>query len=71
MSIERLRMTFTANGKQDIYDHETMFILYLPLAVFSFAVKSSSFAFNSKARISLHYSHLSRKRRRAFAVRDS
>ena len=35
-----------------------MFILYLPLAVFSFSVKSSSFALASKARISLHYSHL-------------
>ena len=36
----------------------TMFILYLPLAVFSFSVKSSSFGLSSKARISLHYSHL-------------
>ena len=53
--IERLRMTFTANVR---YDHVTMFILYLPLAVFSFSVKSSSFALASKARISLHYSHL-------------
>lgn len=35
-----------------------MFILHLPLAVFSFLVKSSSFAFASKARISMHYSHL-------------
>ena len=36
------------------YDHVAMFILYLPLAVFSFSVKSSSFALASKARISLH-----------------
>ena len=48
-------MTFAANVR---YDHVTMFILYLPLAVFSFSVKSSSFALASKARISLHYSHL-------------
>ena len=45
-------MTFT------VYDHVTMFILFLPLAVFSFSVKSSSLALASKARISLHYSHL-------------
>ena len=38
-------------------DHVTMFILLLPLAVFSFSVKLSSFALASKARISLHYSH--------------
>ena len=45
-------------GKREIlYDHVTMFILYLPLAVFSFSVKSSSFTLASKARISLHYSH--------------
>ena len=49
-------MTFTANVR---YDHVTMFILYLPLAIFSFSVKLSSFASASKARISLHYSHLS------------
>ena len=48
-------MTFTANVG---YDHVTMFILYLPLAVFSFSVKSSSFALTTKARISLHYSYL-------------
>ena len=36
----------------------TMFILYLPLAVFSFSVKSNSFTLVSQARISLHYSHL-------------
>ena len=47
-------MTFTANVR---YDHVTMFTLYLPLAVFSFSVKSSSFALASKARIILHYSH--------------
>ena len=40
------------------YDHVTMFILCLPLAVFSFSVKSSSFVLASKARISLHYSHV-------------
>ena len=40
------------------YGHVTMFILYLPLAVFSFSLKSSSFVLTSKARISLHYSHL-------------
>ena len=40
------------------YDHLTVLILYLRLAVFSFSVKSSSFALASKARISLHYSHL-------------
>ena len=50
-------MTFTANGKREI-DHDTMFILYLPLAAFSFSVKSSSSAFASKVRISLGYSHL-------------
>ena len=33
----------------------TMFILYLLLVVFSFSVKSSSFALTSKARIRLHY----------------
>ena len=50
-------MTFTqtANVRND---HVAMFILYLPLAVFSFSVKSSSFALASKARISLHCSHL-------------
>ena len=42
--IERLRMTFMANVR---YDHVTMFIFYLPLAVFSFSVKSSSFALAS------------------------
>ena len=56
--LERLRMTFTANGKRVRYEHLTMFILYLPLAVFSFSVKSSSSELASKATISLHYSHL-------------
>ena len=37
--IGRLRITFTANVR---CDHVTMFILYLPLAIFSFSVKSSS-----------------------------
>ena len=32
-------------------DHVTMFILHLPLAVFSVAVKLSSFALASKVRI--------------------
>ena len=36
------------------YDHMAMFILYLPLSVFSFSVKSSSFTLAPKARISLH-----------------
>ena len=39
--IERFRITFTANGRDD---HATMFTLHLPLAVFSFSVKLSSFA---------------------------
>ena len=52
-TLERLTITFTANVR---YDHVTMFILYLPLAVCSFCVKSSSFALASKARISLHSS---------------
>ena len=48
--LERLRITFKANGKRQ-NDHVTMFILNLPLAVFSFSVKSSGFALASKARI--------------------
>ena len=36
----------------------TMFILYFPLAVFSFSEILSSFALASKVRIILHYSHL-------------
>ena len=52
--IERFRITLTANGRND---HVTMFILYLPLAVFSFSVKLSSFSLASKARIILHYSN--------------
>ena len=36
-----------------------MFILHLPLAVFSFLVKLSSFALVSNVRIILLYSHLS------------
>ena len=39
-------------------DHVTMFILHLPLAVFSFSVKLRSFAFVSNARIVLFYYHL-------------
>ena len=49
------RITFTANGRND---HVTMFILHLPLTVFSFSVKSSSLALASKVRIILHYSCL-------------
>ena len=39
--IERFGITLTANGRND---HVTMFILHLPLAVFIFSVKLSSFA---------------------------
>ena len=39
--------------------HLTMFTLHLPLAVFSFSEKLSSFALASEARIILHYFHLS------------
>ena len=46
--LERFQITFTANGRND---HVTMFTLYLPLAVFSFSVKSSSFVLASKVRI--------------------
>ena len=53
--IERFRNKFLSNGRND---HVTMFILHLPLAVFSFSVKLSSFALASNARIILHYSHL-------------
>ena len=45
----------TANGKDD---HVTTFILHLPLAVFSFSVKLSSFVLASK--VSLFCSILSR-----------
>ena len=48
-------MTFAANGNDD---HVTMFVLYLPLAVFSFSGKLSSFTLASKFRIILHYCHL-------------
>ena len=51
-------VTFLTIGEVKRYDHVTMFTLYLPLAVSSFSVKSSSFALASKARISLHFSHL-------------
>ena len=54
-SIERFTVAFTANGRND---HVTMFTLHLPLAVFSFSEKLSSFAFASKGRIILHYSYL-------------
>ena len=52
--IRKSRITFTANGRND---HVTMFTLYLPLVVFSFSAKLSSFALASKVRIILHYSH--------------
>ena len=44
--LERVGITFTANGRND---HVTMFILHLPLAVFSFLEKLSRFALPSKA----------------------
>ena len=52
--LERFRITFTTNGRND---HVTMFNLYLPLAVFSFSVKLSSFTLAANVRIILHYSH--------------
>ena len=52
--LEVFRIMFKANGN----DHVIMFILLLPLAVFSFLAKFGSFALASKARITLHYSHL-------------
>ena len=53
--LERFKTMLTANGRNN---HVTMFILHLPLAVFSFLVKLGSFVLESKARIPLHYSHL-------------
>ena len=53
-SVKRFRVGFTANGRND---HMTTFTLHLPLAVFSFLVKLSSFVSTSKARIILLYSH--------------
>ena len=50
MILEKFRITFAANGRNN---DVTMFILYLPLAVFSFSVKLSSFALASKGRIFL------------------
>ena len=47
-------LRLTANSRND---HVTMFILHLPLAVFSVSVKLGSFALASKARIVLYYSH--------------
>ena len=55
LTIDRFRITLTANGKNE---HVIMFALYLPLTVFSFSVKSSSFALASKARIRLRYPRL-------------
>ena len=51
----RIKFTVNANG---INDHVTMFSLHLPLAIFSFLVKLSSFPIASKARIVLHYYQL-------------
>ena len=53
--LKRSSTTFEANGRND---HVTMFILHLPLAVFSFSEKLSSFALELKARIILYYFHL-------------
>ena len=44
-----------ANGRNE---HVTMFTPYLPLAVFSFSVKLSSFALVLKDRIISYYYHL-------------
>ena len=52
--IQRFRITFTANARND---HVIMFTLSLPLAV----VQLGSFALASKARIILHYSRLCTK----------
>ena len=57
--IAKFRTTFTKNRPaNDKNGQVTMFTLYLPLSVFSFLVKLSSFALASKVRIILHYSHL-------------
>ena len=48
-------MTFTANGKREISPRDHVYPIF---AVFSFSVKSSSFAFALKVRISLYYYHL-------------
>ena len=53
--VERFRVTFTANSRND---HVTMFILHLPLAVFSFSAHLSSFALGLRVRNILHYSQL-------------
>ena len=53
--LEIFRITFTVNGTNG---HVTMFILYLPLALYNFSVKLSSFALASEAKIILHYSLL-------------
>ena len=55
LTLQRFRITVMENGRND---NVTTFILQLPLAVFSFLVKFSSFALASKARIILHCSHL-------------
>ena len=54
LSTLRLRITLTANGRND---HVTMFIPHLCFAVFIFSAKLSSFALAPKARIILHHSH--------------
>ena len=45
-------------GAEMTEDLVIMFTLYLPLAVFSFSVKLSSFTLVSKAEIILYFSHL-------------
>ena len=55
VTLERFKATFTANDRND---HVTMFILHLPLAVFSFSAKLSSFALASKVSPFFYYSHL-------------
>lgn len=55
-SIDRFKITFTGNGRNH---HITMFILHLPLAVFSsVSIKLNSFALAWKAKILLHKLHL-------------
>ena len=51
---KRFRIIFTENGRND---HMTMFMLHLPLVVFSFSVKLSCFALASNISIVLHLSH--------------
>ena len=55
VTLEGFKITLKANDRKD---QRTMFILHLPLDVFIFSVKLSSFALVSKVKIILHYSHL-------------